>query len=67
MNDPAATRKCCMCGEEKLILIDYPAYSKSSQCKQCTSKINMQKRRANRLIDPKDHWKYKRFGLGARL
>jgi hypothetical protein len=67
MPDPAAMRKCKICGEEKLVLIDFPNYSSTPVCKKCKSQKEKLRRHKLYGMRPENHWKYKRFGPGPNL
>lgn len=59
--DPAATRKCSKCGVEKLILIDYPSYTKNGICRTCTNLRTKEQRHKNQGQKPGNGWKDRRF------
>jgi len=67
MPDPAAMRKCMICGEEKLVLIDFPSYVNGSICKKCRSQKEKIRKQKHFGMKPENHWKFKRFGPGPNL
>lgn len=67
MPDPAAMKKCKICGDEKLVLIDFPSYVNGNICKKCRNEKEKIRRRKHFGMKPENHWKFKRFGPGPNM
>jgi len=57
MPDPAAMKKCIICGQEKLVLIDFPLYVSGNVCKKCKTEKERIRKHKTYGMKTENHWK----------